>query len=359
MPDGPTTSESSTPSRRLTFFEGYERFPGFLDHPPRILDTAQILDELKAHVRSGWMSSGVVASTNPRKVRLLAPHHVYGEMYRDDGFGHANKFEKLAEQSRKEGWPTAAAVFQEVFETQYLPAIRFVEVGDLFEGDSVVLSVGSRRDVDTARLAVLLALDSPMVFSADSHLHRPGLATKNPEVVLHAAATMETSELSVYASVYSSVSAAKNLNRRVNQVSEFLDVPPALAWTVLAAAIGLSLVYALRTPERRAAVAKGVEPVAGMYVGIAQRGLDAQKSIEALAVPVPVLATLSQRVAKVLVDSGDPRSVGSIVSALSINPAQQPSLEVAVQRVLDDLPCFVRGHDGLWGLGQLLMPPGS
>ncbi len=249
-------TEASWPLRSLSFFEGYERFPGLLDHPPRILDTAQLMDELKAHVRPTMTFGGVISSTNTRRARLLASHHVYIEMYQDDDHGHANKFEKLAEQSRDEGWPTEAAVFQKVFESQYLPMVRFVEMGSLFDDDPVVLSVGNSKDVPTARLAVLLALDSPMVFSRDTHLHRPGLATKNPELVLHAAATMETTELSIYASGYFSVTAAQKVNRKVNQVSEALDISPMWTWGVLMLVTGIILVFALRTPERRSAVVK-------------------------------------------------------------------------------------------------------
>ena len=281
----------------MTFSEGYERFPGLLDHPPRILDTAQLLDELKAHVRPTMTFGGVIASTNARRAPLLASHHAYTEMYQDDGHGHANKFEKLAEQSRDEGWPTDANVFQAMFESQYLPVVRFVEMGSLFDDDPVVLSVGNSKDVPTARLAVLLALDSPMVFSRDTHLHRPGLATKNPELVLHTVATMETTEFSVYTSGYFSVTAAKRLNRKVNQISEILDISPTWTWGVLALVTGIILVFALQSPERRAAVAKAVEPIAGTYVGIVRKGHDAQHALAALAIPVPEGPTLAQRVA--------------------------------------------------------------
>ena len=352
-------AEPGRPSRSLTFFEGYEVFPGLLDHPPRILDTAQVMDELKSYVYPRMSFGGVIASTNTRRARLLASRHVFDEMYQDDGHGHTDKFEKLSEQSRHEGWPTESAVFQRAFESQYLHLINFVETSDLFSDDPAVLSVGNAKDVPTARLAVLLALDSPIVFSRDTHLHRPGLATKNPEVVLHAAATMEAVEFSIYASGYLSVTAAQRLNRNVKQVSEALDISPAWTWGALLLVGSIILVYALQTPERRATVTKALEPIAGVYVGIVREGRNAQISLAALAVPMPEGPTLAQRIAHALVNAPYPQTVASILGSLSIDSTRHALSEEEVLNSLDSLPCFVRDANGRWELGQTLRPPNS
>lgn len=241
MVDASTVGAPLHASRPDPFVPGYQRFPGLLAHPPRLLDTAHVLDELKDLVGHGWRARGVIEPDGPCRASVVASRHVYDEMYRDDGFGHADKFEKLAEQSTDEGWPTDAAVFRRVFESRMLPVIRFVETGTLFDGHEVVLSVGNPSDVPTARLALLLALGRPVVLSKDHHLRRPGLAAATQGAVLQGFAAMETTEVSVYATGYVSLSAARRFNRAVNQVSDNLGVKPAVTWAAVAIITGFLL----------------------------------------------------------------------------------------------------------------------
>ena len=158
----------------MTFFEGYQQFSGILDHPPRVLDTAQIIDELKAQVRPGIHSRRFIGLSAHGGCHLVAAVHVYDEMYRSDRLGFPDKFHKLASQAHQEGWPTEQGQFRRAFETDYLPKITFVDMGDLFLDHPIVQSVGNISDVPTAQLAVLLACDMPVVLSTDSHLRRPG-----------------------------------------------------------------------------------------------------------------------------------------------------------------------------------------
>ena len=214
-------------------------------------------------------------------------------MYRDDGFGHANKFEKLAEQSVSEGWPTEASRFQAVFETTMLPLIRFVEVGELFEGHAIVVSVGNRKDVPTARLALLVATARPVVLSADCHLNRAGLASVPPGAVLSAFASMEISECSIYATGYFSISTAHKVKELVEGFSDRYGIPRQWSWVGLGALGAIVLAWGLQTPERREMVGKVVQPVAGLYITVVREGRDTQLGLAALSTPLLGRVTLA------------------------------------------------------------------
>jgi hypothetical protein len=341
------------------FFAGYERFPGILDHPPRILDTTQVLNELKTLVRYRMPINGVITPESLRRAPLLASRHVYDEIYRADGYGHADKFGKLAEQSRAEGWPTDPAVFRDAFESRMLPLIRFVETGDLFDGHEVVLSVGNPSDVPTARLTLLLALGRPIVLSKDSHLNRTGLASVKPDVVLQGFAAMETTELSVYATGYVSVSAAKRVNRAVNQFSDTIGVKPVFIWCGVVLAAGLVLYWVMQKPERKAVAAKLIQPVAGLYVTVVREGYQAAQTLSTQSIPEPDHPTLAQRIAGLLLDTRHRHGVASLRHALTVDDSSAGPTEEEIEATLRALPCFTPSEGGGWQLGEVLSPPAA
>lgn len=359
MDDASTVGEPLHPPQQGPFVTGYQRFPGLLVHPPRLLDTAHVLDELKDLVHRGWLSRGVIEPDGPRRASVVASRHVYDEMYRDDGFGHADKFEKLAEQSADEGWPTDPGVFRRAFESRMLPVIHFVDTATLFEGHEVVLSVGNSSDVPTARLALLLALGRPVVLSKDHHLRRPGLAAATQDVVLQGFAAMETTEISVYATGYVSLSAARRVNRAVNQFSENLGIKPAVTWVAATVIAGFLLYWALQTPERRAVAGKIIQPVAGLYVTVVRGGQQAQHTLADLSIPVPATPTLAQRIAAVLLDTRHRHTVGSIHQALTAGGLGTGPADTEIEAALRSLPCFVAAEGGYWQLGQVLGPPAT
>lgn len=357
MDDASTVGALPYASRPDPFVAGYQRFPGLLAHPPRLLDTAHVLDELKELVHRGWLSRGAISPDGPRRAPLVAPRHVYNEMYRDDGFGHADKFEKLAEQSTNEGWPTDPAVLRRAFESRMLPMIHFVETGTLFDEHEVVLSVGNPSDVPTARLAVLLALGRPVVLSKDRHLRRPGLAAATQGVLLQGFAAMETTELSVYATGYVSLSAVRRVNRVVNQFSDNLGVKPAVTWVAATIITGFLLYWILQTPERRTIAGKVVQPIAGLYVTAVRGGQQAQHALADLSVPVPPTPNLAQRIAAALLDMGRRHSVDSIHHALTASAFGTGPSNTEIEATLHALPCFVPAEGGNWQLGEVLRPP--
>jgi hypothetical protein len=346
------SEETTGPHERIGFLAGYERFQGVLKHPPRIVDTTQVCNELKSRVRLGLPLGGAITRESVRRAPVLAARHVFDEMYRDDGFGHANKFEKLAEQSALEGWPTEAAHFQAVFETTMLPLIRFVAVGELFEGHAVVASVGNRKDVPTARLALLVATTRPVVLSADSHLNRAGLASVPPGAVLSAFASMEMSELSIYATGYFSISTARRVKELVESFSDRYGIRRHWTWVGLGALGAIALAWALQTPDRRELVGKVVQPVVGLYITVVREGHDAQEGLAALSAPLLGGGTLAQRIAHLLID-GRRWAVASIGGVLFPEESETQARQAEIEATLRALPCFIERADG-WQLGECL-----
>lgn len=142
-----------------------------------ILDTDYILNQLKDRVRFGI---GCRTSAGPPvgQARSFASSHVLQELYKADALGNRDKWDKLAKQSQSEGWPRRPDTFREIFESEYLEDITFVNVSGMFEDDPIAQKVRLRgaSDTPTAQLAVLLARARPIVHSHDHSLWEPGLA---------------------------------------------------------------------------------------------------------------------------------------------------------------------------------------
>jgi hypothetical protein len=290
------------------------------------------------------------------KARRFASMHVYREMYRDDGFGHANKFEKLAEQSRAEGWPTPAERFQTVFESRYLPHIRFVEMDDLFRLDPLALSVGSPKDVATAQLAALLACSRAVVVSRDSHLRRPGLAPRSLEPVFEASATIETADTAIYGSVYVSAAAVLQIDKGVKALAGKLDVKPAYVWIGGLILMGALCLIVLRSPERRKQARALVAPIGGFYVEIVNKGNLAAMQLAASSVAPPQNPVLEQRLARHFAQAQGPLPVEELAAALAYDGLGQEPEEDELQATLTARSCFVQSAGG-WQLGGPMSPP--
>ena len=76
------------------------------------------MNDLDRRMRSGPRRS--VLTLMHAGTHWVAGLHVFCEMYAPDDYGHANKFEKLAEQAAARGESISAAVYREEFERSYL-----------------------------------------------------------------------------------------------------------------------------------------------------------------------------------------------------------------------------------------------
>ena len=215
----PQPEERTEQPGSTTFFQGYERFAGVLDHPPRVFGHHPDHRRTKGPRQTGYYTRGVIGTSASNRSHLVAATHVYEEMYRSDRLGFPDKFHKLASQAAQEGWPTDRhGEFKRTFETEYLPKITFVDMGDLFLNHPVAQSVGNVSDIPTAQLAVLLACDMPVVFPPTAicadRAHPHDLGT-----IYQATARMEMSEFSIYASAYVSTAAVQRVNVGVKRTA--------------------------------------------------------------------------------------------------------------------------------------------
>jgi len=76
-------------AERPTLVQAYVQTPTLLPQPHLLLDTTQVLDELKEHVRMGRAMSGARITDPLAKTRRFASMHVYREIYQSDRFGHS------------------------------------------------------------------------------------------------------------------------------------------------------------------------------------------------------------------------------------------------------------------------------
>jgi hypothetical protein len=127
---------------------------------------------------------------------------VLQELHKADALGNRDKWAKLAKQSQSEGWPRGPDTFREIFESEYLEDITFVNVSGMFEDDPIAQKVRLRgaSDTPTAQLAVLLARARPIVHSHDHSLWEPGLAPapERVQVVITAGRPVESADTTMH-----------------------------------------------------------------------------------------------------------------------------------------------------------------
>ncbi len=306
-----------------------------------ILDTCRVVDDLKAYVRQDLDHPplGTVALAFG-SVLYFAPLHVFDEMYRPDNLGNANKFEKLARQSDAEGWSTEASAFRSAWETKYVPKIRFVDPGDIYEDHAFARSISHDADVPTGQLAALLVGLKPVLFSSDKHLRTPGLAPQDLDAVLTATATVEITGGAVAGTGYAVLGAGAAVSGVTNRIAGLLGISPIWIYALMAAAGG----FALRDAGRRARMVElggSLMAAVGDHVATAA---DAQSVIEAHAIESSAALDLIQHLAMLLGRSSVPLGVAAITGALGTSSGE-------VLELLEQHPCFV-AIGGRWQLGD-------
>ena len=148
-----------------------------------ILDTNYLMNKVKARVRSGRVGlAGTPAehADSPLRCDPRAP----GALTRPTTQDGATSGDKLAQQSEADGWPTAAETFQQTFEREFLPRVRFVDVGELFADEQLPVKIRTRGhgqgapEAPTAQLAVLPSRTRRLVYAHDHDLYKPGVAPR-------------------------------------------------------------------------------------------------------------------------------------------------------------------------------------
>lgn len=123
-----------------------------------IVDANAILSSVDNDCRNG-RKSRLLRSTVFDSTILFAPDHVWHEIYRI--------LPKIAETS-----PVPLADLRARFDTDYLPAMRFVTMSTEGEPHPRVLAITDVDDRPTGQLALLIA--PVIVFSEDKDLKHPG-----------------------------------------------------------------------------------------------------------------------------------------------------------------------------------------
>jgi hypothetical protein len=312
-----------------------------------ILDTSHLVDDLKEYVKSGATPArpSLIAHSFGGTL-YFAPDHVLEEMYRDDGFGNRDKFHKLAAQSVLAGWDTPPDRFREVFETRFLPAIRFVAVDGMYEDHALALSIPHDADVPTGQLAVLLSPLRPALYATDRHLKKPGLAPRELQPVIVASATIEMTDGTSFAAGVVTVGVGAGLNEAVKSLADLLSIPPWVIWTACGGVLGWYLLDA----ERRDRLKEATAPAWKMIAEHLEDAAKARSVVETVGVEAPDELDDVQQVASLLAR----RSTAQTIDDLAARWPPERAL-CDIEQVLCENPCFVEADDG-WQLGQTLVP---
>src|SRR5664280_346702 len=141
------------------------------------------------------------------------------------------------------------------FETQYLPAMRFVTVSmpDLL--DPQVLAITDTDDRPTGQLALLTA--PAVVFSEDKHLRRPGFASSNWRETAKGTAMVAEAFGELRVMVIAATLPVAGACWGSNVVGRQLGIPRWVPGAAFAALTGLGAYMFMRGPDPRAAAENG------------------------------------------------------------------------------------------------------
>jgi hypothetical protein len=289
-----------------------------------------------------------------------ASQHVFDELYRPDAYGHRHKWDKLSEQAAEAGRTIPSTQFQEMFETEYLPRIRFVEMGDQFADQPIALRVrdthGGRgkSDVPTAQLAVLLSRVGVVVFSHDKHLRGPGLAPSASHLVAAADAehNVVDGEHAQAGLAGATVLSVWGVDRGLRAVGAAVGANP---WLVRGVALG-GLIALFWDPARREAFGRSARPLvdglADLYANVSANLAVVREHV----VNVPASESIEARVAEAFVrgSARGPMLAGELHAILvSDGDVDDPPPSVGdLRTVLGRSPSFVEGPRWRFSLGH-------
>jgi hypothetical protein len=143
-----------------------------------VIDTDALLSSLDNHLRTNRPSL-IARLARSGRVELLAANHVFAEVY--------NGFRKINSNS--------AERLRLLFDEQYLPYIRWVEVDSTTTHEDARVEATSVVDATDKPTALLASLVGPcLVLSGDRSLRRPGFAPAEWRPAAGSALTMLTAE---------------------------------------------------------------------------------------------------------------------------------------------------------------------
>jgi hypothetical protein len=310
-----------------------------------IVDANAILSSVDNDCRNGW-DSRLLRSTLYGSTTLFAADHVWGEIYRG--------LPKIAKSS-----PVPLADLLARFETEYLPAMRFVTMSNEDEPSPLVLQITDLDDRPTGQLALLIG--PVIVFSEDKHLRRPGFAPPDwraaaghTAVVAEAAGQERVIGVALTLPLAGVWSGSGALGRRIG-------IPRWLPGVALIASLGLAVYRLWQDPARWATAidlgGKFAEKVLGDLAEQNRLKLAGLAGIGKVIFTPAEEPTARQQVAIVLACSSEPLLASELHGLLvdTFPTDLIPSLQV-VRTVLTEGSEFVRVERYRWQIGREMGP---
>jgi predicted nucleic acid-binding protein len=308
-----------------------------------IVDTNALLSSVVSDCRRGPRSrSRLLRMANGGAAVLYAADHVYAEAY-----------EHLPTFARTTRVPEP--VLRARLEEQYLPAVRFVTVGASLADDPQVLAIADPDDVPTGQLAKLIA--PGVVFSADKHLRRPGLAPPDWRDAAGHATDIVDGASRQRTTVAAAVLPFRGAAGLISALNRGTGIP---AWALWLTAGG-GAAWLLRTPGRRDAAGRYVLPVLE-HVGAEmersrlqeERGLAGLRQV---ILPAPVAPPASQQVAITLARAQEPLLAREIQDRMpGLFPGRPLPAVSEIRAVLAGSSEFIQPERYRWAFGREAAP---
>ena len=304
-----------------------------------VVDANAILSSVDNDCRKGphWRSR-LLRMTSGGTAVLYAPDHIYTEVYR--------RLPKIARSS-----PVPLDALRERFETEYLPALRYVTVDTAAIADPQVLAITDPDDVPTGQLAKLIA--PCVVFSEDRHLRKPGLAPP---------AWRDAAQFAVdLAGGVTGQRITGNLAtlpfRGGAGLLAFLSRKTGVSPWIIGGITAVAAAYVLSSPQRRHMVGRYVVPVAEALVkemersaALEQHGIAGLRQILLAALAEP---DAKQQAAVVLARSDEPLLAREVQQrALRLFPGDRVPTVTELRTALRDGPEFVQPERYRWQFGR-------
>lgn len=305
-----------------------------------VIDSDALLSSIDNHCRTN-RPSRIARLARSYRVEVLAPDHVYGEVY--DGF------RKIAKSS-----PCTVEQLRSLFEESYLPYIRWVKVDPAgSEADDRIQAVLDIDDTDvpTAQLASLIG--PCLVLSGDKSLRTPGFAPSEWRPAAGSAITMVTAEASSEGAAGAMGMPVVGVVAGTVKLGNRFGVP----WFLSVALLGGGIALLLQDPMRRSRVSSKIGPfVEAMLDHMAEEYRKAQAGraglTQAMCKPADALAP-KQMVTIVLARASEPMLAREVHEEMldHFDERSVPSV-TKVHEILRAGPEFTQPERYRWQVGR-------
>jgi hypothetical protein len=322
-----------------------------------ILDTDCLFDDVIYQATGGRISSqfpAVKVTSVLGSTLYFASLHVFDEMYRPDKLGHANKFEKMARQAASSGMEISVTKFQRVFEDEFLPLIRFIDMSGVLADHDWAAAVASVdvKDQPTGQLCALLAGASPVIYARDKSLRRPGLAPESIGPVVAANLAADLGDGMLYSGAIGVTAAGAVMHRGIKAGTGALEVSPYVGYLIVLAIA----VWAFSNRDRRERAFRITKPILDVLFDAMERADAGRDVIEAHSISPPAQGQSIEAGIAMTLAFAETSLLATEIREILKSQSQFEMLSVTdVRMVLNrELSCFVRSGRSRWQLGKTM-----